>query len=265
MVESHSRRHPVVFLGHGSPMNALSNTRFGAAWRKLGATLPRPRAILCFSAHWLTRGTAVTAMDRPRTIHDFSGFPPELYERRYPAPGDPALAARVRELLAPTEVAPDQAWGLDHGSWGVLVHLYPDADIPVVQLSMDATKPPAFHYELARRLRPLRDEGVLILGSGNIVHNLRAIRGVGAEPWPWAVQFDEAVKSALLRADDAALIDYQQLAPDAALSVPTVEHYLPLLYVVAQREADDSVTFPVEGLDLGSLSMRAVALGLGAA
>jgi 4,5-DOPA dioxygenase extradiol len=252
---------PSLFLGHGSPMNALTRNRWSEAWRGIGQRLRRPEAILCVSAHWLTRGTGVTAMSAPRTIHDFGGFPRELFEMEYPAPGSPALAARVREALQPVDVALDQAWGLDHGTWSVLAHVFPAADIPVVQLSMDGTKPAQFHYDLARRLQPLREEGVLIIGSGNVVHNLRAMRFDDAAPYPWATGFDDAVKAALIAGDHSALIDYERLTEEAALAVPTSEHYLPLLYVIGQQRAGDPVSFPVEGIDIASMSMRSVAIG----
>lgn len=256
---------PALFLGHGNPMNALERNRYTDAWRALGAALPRPRAILAVSAHWVTRGTAVTVMERPRTIHDFGGFPPELFEVQYPAPGDPALAARVRALLAPTDVALDQNWGLDHGTWSVLAHVFPDADVPVVQLSLDGTRPPSDHYALAGRLAPLRDDGILILGSGNVVHNLGRIQWAGdAQPYEWATRFNDAVRSRLAAGAPEALVDYASLAPDARLSVPTPEHYLPLLYVLAQQRTDEPVTLPVDGIEYGSIGMLAVAVGLAA-
>ena len=259
-------RLPAIFLGHGSPMNTLTHNRYSAAWRAIGAALPRPKAILAVSAHWLRRGSAVTAMDRPPTIHDFAGFPTELFEVQYPAPGDPALAARVRELLAPVDVELDRSWGLDHGSWSVLAHLFPAADVPVVQLSLDATRPPSYHYALARRLAPLRTEGVLILASGNVVHNLRAMRwGEEAAPYEWARRFNEAVRAAVVRGDHDALIDYLRLDADAHLSVPTPEHYLPLLYVAAQQHPQEALTLPVDGIEYGSIGMLSVAVGLSAA
>ncbi len=243
-------------------MNAITPNRYAAAWRRLGQALPRPKAILAISAHWLTRGTGVTVMPAPRTIHDFGGFPQELYEVQYPAPGSPELAARIRDLLRPVEVALDHSWGFDHGTWSVLMHVYSKADIPVVQLSMDGTRPPLFHYELGRRLQPLRDEGVLIVGSGNIVHNLRAMDFTAeGRGYPWAEQFDEAAASALRRHDHDALVAFDQLTADASLSVPTAEHYLPLLYVLGAQAKDEPLAFPVEGMEMGSLSMRSVAIG----
>src|SRR5512135_681409 len=190
---------PAVFFGHGNPMNAVSTNAYTTAWAALGARLPRPTAVLAVSAHWYIPTTAVTAMAAPRTIHDFGGFPPELYQLDYPAPGDPALARRVQALLAPVPVTLDTRWGLDHGTWSVLCHVFPQADTPVVQLSIDATQPPAFHYELGRRLAPLREEGVFILGSGNVVHNLPAYAWdrQPVEPFPWAVRFEAQVRERL--------------------------------------------------------------------
>jgi 4,5-DOPA dioxygenase extradiol len=251
---------PALFLGHGNPMNAVQDNTWTRAWRSLGETLPQPRAILAVSAHWYAPGIAVTAMAAPRTIHDFGGFPRPLYEVRYPAPGDPALAQRVRELLGPLPVRLDDAWGLDHGTWSVLVHLVPDASIPVVQLSLDETRAPAFHFDLGRRLAPLRDEGILILGSGNLVHNLHAY-GWGRhvpEPYDWAVRFETEARRLMVEGDVAPLVDYERLGPDALLSVPTPEHFLPLLHVLGARREEDTVDFPVEGIDGGSVSMLAV-------
>ena len=257
-------RLPAVFLGHGNPMNALGDNAWTRAWAALGAGLmPRPRAVLAVSAHWYIAGTAVTAMAAPRTIHDFGGFPRELFAMRYPAAGDPALAQRLAELLAPVPVEADQSWGLDHGTWSVLCHVFPKADIPVVQLSIDATQPPAFHYELGTRLRKLRDEGVLIVGSGDIVHNLEAYAWGRhpAQPYDWAVRFENAVRKHLIAGDHAPLIDYPAMGNDARLSVPTPEHYLPLLYVLGASIAGEPLTFPTEGIDGGSVSMLAVRFG----
>ena len=263
MSNARRTRMPVIFFGHGSPMNTLASNRYTEAWRKLGASVPRPKAILAISAHWVTPGTAVTAMAKPRTIHDFSGFPQALYEIQYPAPGDPALAARVRELLAPLEVHLDQAWGLDHGTWSVLVHAFPDAGIPVVQLSMDGTKPARFHYDLGKQLAPLRGEGVLIVGSGNVVHNLMLMRrGDGAAAYDWSKRFNEQIRAALVSGKHQVLIDFERLGEDARLAVPTPEHYLPLLYIAALQDADESVDFAVDGYDAGSLGMLSAAAGM---
>jgi len=255
-------RMPAVFFAHGTPMNALGENRFGDAWRHYGASIPKPKAILMVSAHWYTQGTAVTAMDAPRTIHDFGGFPQALFDMQYPAPGSPALAARVHDLLAPVQVHMDRSWGLDHGTWSVLVHVYPRADIPVVQLSIDGTQPPQFHYELAKRLAPLRDEGVLIAASGNVVHNLRTMRrSEQAGAYDWAQQFETTVREHLRRGEHAPLIDYEKLGQAARMSVPTPEHYLPLLYVMAQQQEGEPVSFITEGIELGSISMLSVAIG----
>lgn len=257
-------RMPVAFFGHGSPMNTLDRNRYTEAWRKVGDSIPTPKAIVCVSAHWYTEGTAVTAMSRPRTIHDFYGFPQALFDIQYPAPGQPGIARRVRDLLAPVDVALDDSWGLDHGTWSVLKHAYPKADIPVIQLSIDGTQPPQFHYDIARRLAPLRDEGILVTGSGNVVHNLRLMRP-GAQPFDWAVRFNESIREALAARDHATLIDFEKLGADARLSVPTPEHYLPLLYVAGLQREDESMTFPVDGYDLGSVSMLTAVAGLPAA
>ena len=263
MPEGRSRL-PALFLGHGNPMNALQSNAWTRGWAALGARLPRPRAVLAISAHWYVGGTAVTAMDRPRTIHDFGGFPAELFAVRYAAPGDAALAARVQRLLAPLPVGADHARGLDHGTWSVLCHVFPQADVPVVQLSIDEMQPPAFHYGLGERLRPLRDEGILLLGSGDVVHNLHAYAWGRhpQEPYDWALRFEARVRAALTSADHAALIDYPSLGRDALLAVPTPEHYLPLLYVLGASVAGEPVSFPVEGVDGGSVSMLAVQFGL---
>jgi 4,5-DOPA dioxygenase extradiol len=256
-------RLPALFLGHGNPMNALQSNAWTGGWATLGATLPRPRAVLSISAHWYIEGTAVTAMETPRTIHDFGGFPPELFAVRYPAPGDAALAARVQQLLAPLPVSADHAWGLDHGTWSVLCHLFPQADVPVVQLSIDETQPPAFHYALGARLAPLREEGILLLGSGDIVHNLHAYAWGRhpQEPYDWALRFEARVRERLTSGEHAPLIDYATLGRDALLAVPTPEHYLPLLYVLGATVPGETVSFPVEGMDGGSVSMLAVRFG----
>jgi 4,5-DOPA dioxygenase extradiol len=254
---------PAIFFGHGNPMNAIEVNSYTKAWSRLKQTFPRPKAILSVSAHWYGAGTLLTAMDAPRTIHDFGGFPRELFEFEYPAPGDPAFAKRVRELLAPVPAALDDRWGLDHGTWSVLCHLYPDADVPVVQLSIDEIEPASFHFELGRRLAPLREEGVLLIGSGNVVHNLHAYAWGRhpTEPFDWAVRFEQRVRGSLLAADDATLVGYESLGADAKLAAPTPDHYLPLLYVAGARHADDQVTFPVEGIDGGSVSMLTAKLG----
>lgn len=244
-------------------MNALLDNNYTRAWSGIGKTILRPKAILSISAHWYFPVTAVTASEKPRTIHDFGGFPQELYEIDYPAPGSPELASRVRDLLAPTSVEHNHSWGLDHGTWSVLRHMFPQADIPVVQLSMDETQPPRFHYEIGKRLAPLRDEGILIIGSGNIVHNLHtyAWGRHGVEAFDWAVRFEKQARKLLLDGHDGPLIDYETLGRDAQLSAPTPEHYLPMLYVIGARLEGDPLTFPVEGVDGGSVSMLTIRIG----
>lgn len=254
---------PAIFFGHGNPLNALARNAWTDGWAALGRDIPRPRAVLCVSAHWYLPATLVTGGPAPRTIHDFGGFPRELYEVKYPAPGDPALAARVRELLAPVPVGFDEQWGLDHGTWSVLCHVFPEADVPVIQLSIDETQPAEFHYETAKRLAPLRDEGVLIAGSGNLVHNLHAYawgrRQVG--PLDWAIRFEERAREMQLAGDHGPLIAYETLGRDATMSIPTPDHYLPLLYVLAQQRGGDEVSFPTEGFDGSSVSMLSVRIG----
>jgi 4,5-DOPA dioxygenase extradiol len=252
-------RMPAVYVGHGSPMNAITDTPFSRAWKAMGEALPRPRAIAVVSAHWFVPGTAVTAMAQPRTIHDFGGFPKALFDVRYPAPGDPALAAQIADLLAPTSVRLDTAWGFDHGNWSVLVHAYPNADIPVVQISIDSTQPAAYHMELGRRLAPLREQGVLVIACGNVVHNLEKIDFQATAPYDWTVRFDLHIKAALEARDDYALIAYQE-HPDARLAAPDEDHYFPLLYAAGMRDERDRLEFIVEGYDAGSISMRAFTL-----
>ncbi|HIC7645614.1 TPA: 4,5-DOPA dioxygenase extradiol [Serratia liquefaciens] len=258
-----SSRMPALFLGHGSPMNALEENRYTQAWRHLGGTLTRPKAIIAVSAHWYTRGTAVTAMEKPRTIHDFGGFPQALFDTRYPAPGSPALAEQIQHVLAPiTVTADDSEWGLDHGTWGVLIKMYPEADIPIVQLSIDGTKPAEYHYELGRKLAVLRDQGVMIVASGNVVHNLRMVKWQGdATPYPWATSFDQFVRDNLnYQGDNHPLVNFMQ-HEGAALSNPTPEHYLPLLYVLGSWDGKEAITLPVEGIEMSALSMLSVQVG----
>lgn len=254
---------PAIFFGHGNPMNALAENGYTASWRRIGEQVTRPKAVLAISAHWYVPGTGVTISTAPRTIHDFGGFPEELFRVQYPAPGDVVLAHRVQQLLEPLPVRLDTSWGLDHGTWSVLCHVYPSADVPVVQLSIDENKPAAFHYELGRRLAPLREEGVLIVGSGNLVHNLRAYTWgrPQADPYDWSVRFEERARELILADDTRPLIDYPKLGDDARLSIPTPEHYLPLLYVLGARQASDGIAFPVEGMEGGSISMLTVQVG----
>ena len=249
---------PAVFFGHGSPMNALGGP-YAEAWRELGEAIGKPLGVVMISAHWETRGLGVTAQARPETIHDFGGFPAELHAMQYPAPGSPDLARRVAEL---TQAHAVESWGLDHGTWSVLTHVWPDADVPVVQLSLDRTLTARQHYELAKTLGPLRDEGVVIAGSGDFVHNLRTWKRAGEDsPYPWATSFNEAVKAAFVRGDHDALIDWVDLAEDSQLSVPTDEHYLPLLYVAAQQKPGEPVTFFNDEITGGSISMTGVRIG----
>jgi 4,5-DOPA dioxygenase extradiol len=254
---------PAIFFGHGNPMNALIENDYTRGWAAIGLQLPRPKAVLAVSAHWYMPGTSVTAMPAPRTIHDFGGFPRALYEISYPAPGDPDLARSIQDLLSPIPVGLDAGWGLDHGTWSVLCHVFPPADVPVVQLSIDETQPAAYHYEIGKRLAPLRDQGVLVIGSGNLVHNLHAYAWGrhDVEPLDWAVRFEEQARELLLTANDYPLIAYETLGRDAMLSAPTPDHYLPLLYVIALRREGEQVSFPVEGFDGGSVSMLTVKIG----
>lgn len=257
-------RMPTIFFGHGNPMNALLQNGYTEGWRDIGGRIPKPKAILSISAHWYVPGVALTGA-APRTIHDFGGFPPELFEFDYPAPGSPQLVARVQELLANegSEVGIDESWGLDHGTWSVLCHVFRDADVPVVQLSIDETRAAPFHYALGQRLQPLRDEGILIMGSGDIVHNLHtyAWGRHSAQPYDWALRFESRARQLMLDGNHAPLVDYESLGRDAVLSVPTPEHYLPLLYVLGASDKGDPVTFPVEGIDGGSVSMLTVQFG----
>ena len=254
---------PAIFFGHGNPMNALLSNSYTEGWRRIGSETSKPKAILSVSAHWFVPGTGVTISTSPKTLHDFGGFPKELYQVQYPAPGDPELARRVQEMLKPLPVVLDNSWGLDHGTWSVLRHVYPDADIPIVQLSIDETKPPPFHFEVGRKLTPLRDDGVLIVGSGNIVHNLHAYAWGRhmPDPYDWAVRFEAVAKQMMLAGEYKPLIDYEKLSPEAMLSIPTPDHYLPLLYVLATRQAGENITFPIEGVDGGSISMLSVQVG----
>ena len=254
---------PAIFFGHGNPLNALQQNSYTRGWESIGKEIPKPKAILCISAHWYVPESAVTAMRAPRTIHDFGGFPRELYEVTYPAPGLPELAERVAKLLEPISVRRDLQWGLDHGAWSVLCHVFPQADIPVVQLSIDETRAPAFHYEVGKRLASLRGEEILIIGSGNLVHNLHAYAWGRhpVEPFDWTVRFEERVRELLLAGDHGPLIEYETLGSDAILSVPTPDHYLPLLYVIALQRKGEQISFPVAGVDGGSISMLTVQVG----
>lgn len=256
---------PVLFLGHGSPMNAIEENEFVAGFRKTGQEIARPTAILCISAHWETRGTMVTTMEHPRTIHDFGGFPRELFAVQYPAPGSPALAGEVQQLVTSTEVLTDDKWGLDHGAWSVIKHLYPDADVPVVQMSLDRSKPPAYHYALARELAALRKKGVLIVGSGNMVHNLRQVAwdkmGVDDYSYDWAAAASATMKARILDGNHAPLINYAAQGAAFQLAIPTPEHYLPLLYTLALADEQDDVSLFNDKAVGGSLTMTSVKIG----
>ncbi|PZU57632.1 MAG: 4,5-DOPA dioxygenase extradiol [Sphingobium sp.] len=253
-------RLPVVFFGHGSPMVALEKSDTTRAWADIAARIGKPRAILCVSAHWLTRGTAVTAMRQPPTIHDFGAFPQALFDVQYPAPGDPELALRIRDLLAPMPVSVDQSWGLDHGTWSVLVHAFPEADVPVVQLGMDVAKSPAEHWAIGQALRPLRDEGVLIMGTGNIVHNLPAMDwgNPTAPPYPWAKRFNDTMLDAIVADRPETVIDFEAMGEDAKLSVPTPDHFWPLLYVLGARHPGERAELAPNFIHHKSLSMTSV-------
>jgi 4,5-DOPA dioxygenase extradiol len=251
---------PVLFLGHGSPMNAIEDNDFRRSWQALGKRLRRPKSILCVSAHWETRGVYVTGSEHPETIHDFNGFPRALFDVRYPAPGNPELARRVAELLDPVRVHIDPNRGLDHGAWGVLQPLFPAADIPVVQLSLSVLQPGAWHYDLARALGPLRDEGVLVVASGNIVHNLRLFKYKDTAPLDWAQRFDEDVAEHIATGHHDGLLGYETLGSDALLAIPTPEHYLPLLYALGMQREDDPVEFFNDEVR-SAMSMRSVLLG----
>lgn len=253
---------PLLFVGHGSPMNAIEENEFVLSWRNLGKTLPRPKAILCISAHWETSGTYVTAMSKPPTIHDFGGFPNALYEVQYPAPGSPELASGIKQAIMTTNVGLDQKWGLDHGSWSVIRNIYPEADIPVVELSLDWHRTPQDHYDLAKELMKLREKGVLIIGSGNIVHNLRMLAWAHAdEPeygFDWAIRANNLFKRLILEKNHKELIGYSILGKEVSLAVPTPDHYIPLLYILALMKEKESVSFFNDKTIMGSLSMTSL-------
>ena len=254
---------PAIFFGHGNPMNALARNNYTEGWQRIGLDLPKPKAILSISAHWFVQRIAVTETPAPKTIHDFGGFPQELYEVQYPAPGNPELARHIQRLLAPLQVSLDQSWGLDHGTWSVLRHVYPNADIPVVQLSIDETRPASFHFEIGKKLATLREQAILIMGSGNLVHNLHTY-GWGRQipdPYDWAIRFETTARKMILTGDYESLINYEKLGPDARLSIPTPDHYFPLLYILGSRRDAEAVAFPVEGVDGGSISMLTVKVG----
>ena len=257
-----TERMPVLFLGHGSPMNAIEENEFVDGFRNIAKTLPNPTALICISAHWFTNGTKVTAMEMPQTIHDFGGFPQALFEVQYPAKGNPKLAEVTQHLLQPALVELDEKWGLDHGAWSVLRHLYPKADIPVIQLSIDYTKPPQYHFELAQKLSKLREKGILIIGSGNIVHNLGLVdfRNFHKDDYgyDWAIEARSKFNSYLLNGDFQSLIDYQQESRAIQLAIPTPEHYLPLIYTLGLKQKNEGLSLFNDKLLAGSLSMTSV-------
>ena len=258
-------KHPVLFIGHGSPMNGIENNEFSQTWVKMGQQIVRPKAVLVISAHWLTRGTHITAMDEPKTIHDFGGFPQALFDVQYPAKGSPELAAATKSLITTTDVGLDHDWGLDHGTWTVVRHMYPDADIPVLQLSIDYGQPPQYHYELAKEITSLRKKGVLIIGSGNMVHNLRMVDWHKLrEPeygYDWAIEMNTIFKQKIADGNHQDLINYQSLNKAAMLAIPTPDHYYPLLYTLGLQDKNDNISFFNDKLVGGSLNMTSVKIG----
>ncbi|MCO6173462.1 4,5-DOPA dioxygenase extradiol [Flavobacterium sp. NRK F10] len=256
---------PVLFIGHGSPMNAIEDNEFSRRWEKMGQEIPKPKAVVVVSAHWLTKGTFVTAMNQPKTIHDFGGFPRALFEVQYPAPGNPELASEIQKLITNPAVELDHDWGLDHGTWSVVKHMYPNADIPVLQLSIDYYKPAQYHYEIAKQLLALRKKGVLIIGSGNMVHNLRMVAwdklNVDNYGFDWALEMDAIFKDKILKKDHKALFDYPSLSKAATLAIPTPDHYYPLIYTLALQTDNDAVEFFNDKAVGGSLTMTSVKIG----
>lgn len=257
-----TEKMPVLFLGHGSPMTAIEENEFVTSFRNIGKTIPKPNAIICFSAHWETKGTFVTAMEKPRTIHDFGGFPQALFDVQYPAFGSPELAKEIKSLIKKTAVGLDDKWGLDHGAWTVIKHLYPNADVPVIQMSLDYSQSPQFHYDLAKELSSLREKGVLIIGSGNMVHNLGMIDWEKLNEidygYDWAIEANEKMKSFILSNDHKQLINFKSQGKAFQLAIPTPEHYLPLLYALALKEENEQITFFNDKPVGGSLTMTSV-------
>ena len=256
---SSTEQMPVLFIGHGNPMNAIEENEFVTGWRNIGKTLPKPQAILCVSAHWETRGTLVTAMEKPITIHDFGGFPQALFEVQYPAPGSPELAKETQQIIKTTQVGLDEKWGLDHGAWSVINRLYPDADVPVIEMSLDYYQAPQYHYDLAKELASLRRKGVLIIGSGNMVHNLGLAAwnklNAGEYGYDWAIEANEKMKQFILNGDHQQLINYKSQGKAFDLAIPSPEHYLPLLYALALKEESEKVIVFNDKAIAGSLSM----------
>ncbi|MFM7018301.1 4,5-DOPA dioxygenase extradiol [Flavobacterium sp.] len=258
-------KHPVLFIGHGSPMNGIEDNEFSQTWKKFGKEIPKPKAVLVISAHWLTNGTKITAMENPKTIHDFGGFPKELFEVQYPAKGNPELALATQKLITSTPVELDHDWGLDHGTWTVVRHMYPNADIPVLQLSIDYNKPAQYHFDLAKQLATLRKKGVLIIGSGNMVHNLRMIAwdklNENNYGYDWAIEMNSIFKDKIASGDFKSLIAYEKLGTAAQLAIPTPDHYFPLLYNLGLQDSADSISFFNDKSVGGSLTMTSVKIG----
>ena len=253
---------PLLFMGHGSPMNAIEENEFVTGWRNIGKTLPRPNAILCISAHWETKGTFVTAMEKPATIHDFGGFPCELFEVQYPAPGSPELARETKSIITKTTVGLDETWGLDHGAWSVIKRLYPTADIPVIEMSLDYSQTSQYHYELAKELASLRNKGILIIGSGNMVHNLRMIDWQNPDGgYDWAIEANTKLKKLIAENEISQLIDYKTLGREITLSVPTPEHYLPMIYILGLKGEKENVSFFNDKTVMGSVAMTSFKIG----
>ena len=256
---------PALFVGHGSPMNAIEDNEFSQTWAKFGREIPKPKAVLVISAHWLTNGTFVTAMEQPRTIHDFGGFPQELFDVQYPAKGSPELATETAKLITSTNVGLDHEWGLDHGTWSIVKHMYPDANIPVLQLSIDYNKPAQYHYDLAQQLKSLRSKGVLLIGSGNMVHNLRMVAWDKLQEaeygFDWAIEMNSIFKDKISNRDFNSLIHYEKLGAAAKLAIPTPDHYYPLIYSLALQDKEDEITFFNDKLVGGSLNMTSVKFG----
>ncbi len=260
---SPSARMPVLFIGHGSPMNAIEDNAYSQSWHAMGKKLPRPQAILSVSAHWLTKGTKVGSMSQPKTIHDFGGFPKKLFDQQYPAPGSPELAKLTQELVTHSHIQTDESWGLDHGTWSVLLPMYPAADIPVFQLSLDYDQPPTYHYEIGKQLNKLRDKGVLIIGSGNLVHNLGMVDwGNTGKTFDWAQEFDHKFTEWINKGDHASVLNYQKLlGKTATMAHPTYDHLLPLFYILGLQQKNEKVTYFNDRIDMGSISMRSMLIG----
>jgi 4,5-DOPA dioxygenase extradiol len=253
-----TERMPLLFVGHGNPMNAIEDNKFSNTWKEFGKTLPKPAAILSVSAHWLTRGTKVTAMEKPKTIHDFGGFPEKLFAQQYPAPGSPILAKETQALITKPHIILDDEWGFDHGTWSVLIQMFPKADIPVFQLSIDYSQSMQYHFEIAQQLQILREKGVLVIGSGNIVHNLQAINFNSSKPYDWALEFDSTISRWIESGNYEAILNFQKLGALAKIAHPTYDHFLPLMYVLGFQNKKDFPTFFNNDFDMSSVSMRSI-------